>query len=337
MISEVNPVAAKLIGASRTEIVGHMCHKFICPAEKGKCPVENLDQKVEGSEKVLLTAGGEEIPILKTVAQIETGQGAVLVESFTDIRQLKQTQERLLESKKNLQRTFDQAPVGAALLSLDNKILRVNEALCLMVGYSSEDLVGFSLSDLIHPQDREDAKLAWEPLIAGQTDQCEIEKRCVRRDESVVWLRISLGLIRDESGNPSYVVPMMEDITAQKKAMEELENREELFRTLTNLIPSGIVMTNVHGYCQYVNRGWEKRTGLSFQDSEGDGWIKGIHPEDQEYIASKFDGEQDTSKTVMKTRCRVMKDLGDFCEMEFRTIAINDNHGEITGYMATIS
>ena len=336
VITEVNPVAARLIGASRADIVGQVCHTFICPAEKGKCPVEDLGTRVEGSERVLLTTKGEKIPILKTVSQIEE-EGGVLVETFTDIRHLKETQGKLQESEKTLQRTFDQAPIGAALLSLNNKILRTNESLSLITGYSAEELVTLSLSDLVHPQDRENAAKAWEPIFTGQTEQCTVETRCVRRNESVIWLRMSFGLIRDDSGNPSYILPMMEDITAQKTAMVELENREELFRKLTNLMPSGIVIMNTHGYCQYVNRGWQKRTGLSLQDSEGDGWIKGIHPEDQESVAAKFSGEYDPPGGVTTSRCRIMNDRGEFSEMEFRTIAIEDSHGGLKGYMATIS
>ena len=57
-IVDVNPVAAKLIGVPKEQIVGAVCHKYVCPADKGKCPITDLDQRVDNSERILLTADG---------------------------------------------------------------------------------------------------------------------------------------------------------------------------------------------------------------------------------------------------------------------------------------
>jgi PAS domain-containing protein len=69
-IVEINNAALKLIRKSRQEVVGHCCHKFICPAEKGRCPITDLHTVVDNSERVLLDGAGNRIPILKTVTPI---------------------------------------------------------------------------------------------------------------------------------------------------------------------------------------------------------------------------------------------------------------------------
>ncbi|MBI5805372.1 PAS domain S-box protein [candidate division TA06 bacterium] len=92
-IAYVNQMAAKMIGAPQDEIMDHPCHKFICPAQAGSCPITDLGQTVDNSEKCLLTVAGEKIPILKTVVEEELAGRKVLVESFVDISEHKRIEE----------------------------------------------------------------------------------------------------------------------------------------------------------------------------------------------------------------------------------------------------
>jgi signal transduction histidine kinase len=89
-----NNVALSMMGyASEAEIVGKICHEVLCPAEEGKCPVLDLRQSVERSERVLVTKNRSRFPIQKTVKKVELAEGPVLVEAFTDISQLIETRE----------------------------------------------------------------------------------------------------------------------------------------------------------------------------------------------------------------------------------------------------
>lgn len=100
VIVDINSFALKLIGASREDVIGRVCHKYICPAEKGKCPITDLGQKFDGSERRLLTAKGEFVPILKTVTSVTMKGSKYLIESFVDISRLKQTEEDLRKAKE---------------------------------------------------------------------------------------------------------------------------------------------------------------------------------------------------------------------------------------------
>ncbi len=92
-ILDVNPLAAKMIGLPKEQIKGKVCHRFICPAEEGKCPISDLEQTVDKSERVLLKPPGEEIPILKTVTKAFWQGREYLVESFIDITERKEAEE----------------------------------------------------------------------------------------------------------------------------------------------------------------------------------------------------------------------------------------------------
>ncbi len=95
-ILNANHPALGMIGyESEEQIAGLICNKIFCPAEDGKCPIIDLKQKVDKSERVLITKDGSRIPILKSVVGIKLGDREVLLEAFVDISERKQSEERL--------------------------------------------------------------------------------------------------------------------------------------------------------------------------------------------------------------------------------------------------
>ena len=100
VIVDANPVAAGLIGLPKEDIVNRVCHNFICPAEEGQCPVTDLGQDLDKSERVLINSDGEAIPILKTVTTINLHGRKHLIDSFIDITDLKMAEEALRKSEE---------------------------------------------------------------------------------------------------------------------------------------------------------------------------------------------------------------------------------------------
>jgi len=99
-IMDVNRTGQAMIGTAREDIVGSICHNFICPAEKGRCPIMDLCMLVDTSERCLLTAGGKSLEILKSVEILEMAGRKVLVESFVDISQLKKVERELILARE---------------------------------------------------------------------------------------------------------------------------------------------------------------------------------------------------------------------------------------------
>ena len=109
-ILDVNPAALQMIGAERDTVLGHICHKFICPAAQGRCPITDLNLTVEKANKILLRADGSHMEIMKTVIPTDLNGRRVLLESFVDIsahvaaeRELKRHVEQLSEAKARLE------------------------------------------------------------------------------------------------------------------------------------------------------------------------------------------------------------------------------------------
>ena len=101
-IIDVNPAACKMIGTSKEQIVGNICHKFICAAESDNCPILDLGQKGDNSERKLLTVHGKIIPIIKNVTVMVLGGHKYLVESFIDITDRKRFEEELQDAYEKL-------------------------------------------------------------------------------------------------------------------------------------------------------------------------------------------------------------------------------------------
>jgi PAS domain S-box-containing protein len=125
-IVDVNPHAVQIIRLPKDQIVGRVCHHFVCPAENGSCPISDLGQTVDRSERFLLRADGSRVPILKTVVS-STWQGReYLIESFVDISRLKQVEEEVKESLSLLEATLDATADGILVVDLAGKIKGFN-------------------------------------------------------------------------------------------------------------------------------------------------------------------------------------------------------------------
>ena len=98
-IVDANPAALELIGRERDEVIGCVCHQYICPNDEGKCPITDLGELVNTSERVLLARDGKR-PILKTVVPITLSGRPHLIESFVDITDYKRIQGELKRAKE---------------------------------------------------------------------------------------------------------------------------------------------------------------------------------------------------------------------------------------------
>jgi signal transduction histidine kinase/DNA-binding response OmpR family regulator len=99
-IVDINSFALGLMGRTREEVIGRVCHGFVCPAEVGRCPITDLKQRIDDSERTLVTAKGETLPILKSVLGVVKEGRGLLVERLVDLRARKQEEAELRRAKE---------------------------------------------------------------------------------------------------------------------------------------------------------------------------------------------------------------------------------------------
>jgi len=145
VIEDVNQSAVRMIGVPREEIVGRVCHRFVCPAEEGRCPITELGQSVDNSERILLTASGAEVPILKTVVPIVIKNRDYLIESFVNISKLKKAEEDAKRENAKLSAMISGMEEGVVFADAADVIVEANDYFCRFVGVSRKMIVGRNL------------------------------------------------------------------------------------------------------------------------------------------------------------------------------------------------
>jgi len=143
-------------------------------------------------------------------------------------RQRKRSEAALRESEERFRRVFEEGPLGLALVGRDYHFLKVNSALCQMVGYSEAELFQMSFADLTHPDDLGANAELGEKLFKREIPSYQLQRRYVRKDDEVIWINLTASLIRDQQGEPLYGLAMIEDITKVKRTQEEAVARQKL-------------------------------------------------------------------------------------------------------------
>ncbi len=142
-------------------------------------------------------------------------------------------QAALRESENRFARAFEYAPIAKALVSPEGKWLKVNRAVCNLLGYSETELRSRTFQELTHPDDLADNTLVLKQMLAGSLHTYQTEKRYIHKDGHTVWTILSSYLIRDSKGDPSCFISQIVDISARKRA-EKLVRRRKQYLTGLN-------------------------------------------------------------------------------------------------------
>ncbi len=133
--------------------------------------------------------------------------------------------EALIASETRFTATFEQAAVGIAHVALDGTWLNVNRRCAEIVGYPKEELLGLKFGDITHPDDLEADWALVRQLLEGERDTYSLEKRYFTKDGRLVWVNLTVSLVRKPDGSPDYFISVIEDITLRKRIEDE---RDEL-------------------------------------------------------------------------------------------------------------
>jgi PAS domain S-box-containing protein len=127
-----------------------------------------------------------------------------------------------LPSGSLFQKAFENAPIGMALVAPDGAWLRVNRSLCQITGYSEPELQKCTFQDITHPDDL-DLDLSYvRKMLAGEIETYQMEKRYFHKNGSIVWVLLSVSLVRDQNDQPLFFISQIQNITFRKESEEQL-------------------------------------------------------------------------------------------------------------------
>lgn len=211
-----------IVGRNGTiDFINHSGQRLLGPVE-GRSAGDAIDLAVlqdRDTMTVVRSSDGESIPVLARCSELVVDATTLQVAVFTDQRERLAEQGRLAESEARFRRLFDRVPVGLYTSTPAGAIVQANQAFAEMFGYESPDeVLSVPVQDLF--VDTERRREVQERLVSEGALTAEFQLR--RKDGSVIWVRDSSSLEWDEHGEPMYNHGELTDVTAERRANEEL-------------------------------------------------------------------------------------------------------------------
>lgn len=169
----------------------------------------------------------------------------------------------LCESESRFRHTFKYAPVGVVNISLDGHLLEVNQSYCEMMGYSREELLTMTISQLTHPDHHEADKDLLMQALNGKIPGFKLEKQCIRKDGSLVWGYLSITVFRRFDDTPVYFIAIIENIE-QRKQFEAMQRKTKAsLRAILDNLPYMVWLKDCNGRYLEINEAYVRYARLT--------------------------------------------------------------------------
>jgi len=251
-VSWVNTNALKMVGSTKQSVEGHVCHKHLCPADKDNCPVLDCGKTIDQSERILLTAESENLPILKSVTRVKYNGKDHLLEAFFDLSDRKKMEQDLQMAHAELDQIFQTASVGMRVVDRDFNVLKINRTFATMTGVNEADAVGRKCHEVFAGSMCATAECPLTLILAGEEAvDCYVDKQ--RTDGTSIPCILAAAPFAGSDGEVVGIVESFQDITDLKNAQEAiLSERDKLNRILSNLT-EGVSIVNTGLVIEYQN------------------------------------------------------------------------------------
>jgi diguanylate cyclase (GGDEF)-like protein/PAS domain S-box-containing protein len=186
---------------------------------------------------------------------------------------------------RQLQSLIEAAPVGIGLVQLDGRTPLTNDTLRQLLGYSTEEFATMPFAQYTAAEDVAENDRLFRAMIDGENDGFAMEKRFVRKDGTMLWVDLTVSLVRDADGRPDYAIGMAQDVTERKRLADELRAAELHYRLLVEHVPAVVYIAEPGpgGRFEYVSPRLEWMLGYPAQEwlTDPTAWARTIHPADR--------------------------------------------------------
>ena len=241
---------------------------------------------------------------------------------------------RVREGQERFRTLLQQSLSGYAICALDGRITEVNDRCCEITGYTRERLLGSTIADLIHPDDRARSLALLEKLLAtGELFQ--IEKRYVKADGSSVWVSNQMSLLHGPDGKPVAVMTLVQDIDHRKSLEKHVLEVDDRFIHMAQDAPLKMWITDATGSCTFINRHWCEFVGQAMETQLGLGWTTSLHPEEIQ-IAGEIFMAASNARAPFRKEFRLRKHDGSYHWHIDAAQPRFDDDGGFLGYIGSV-
>ncbi len=252
LIRYANAEFTKITGYGESEVSGRTCAILQGP-ESSLQTIEKIRAALNANEafegEILNYRKNGQIfwnDLSITPIQNEGGRSVRFIGILREVTERKLNEARLRESEARFSGAFEHAPIGVALASPDGRWIKVNRALCELVGYSNAELLTMTFKDITYPEDIAKSLENTGRLLSGEIVSFQEEKRYLHSRGHIVTILLSVSLVRDTSNRPLYFIAQMQDISRRKQAESAVVESQKRHRSLFDNMVEG------YAYCRLV-------------------------------------------------------------------------------------
>ncbi|GJD17277.1 hypothetical protein RIVM261_022330 [Rivularia sp. IAM M-261] len=245
------------------------------------------------------------------------------------------TIEALRQSEERFRVIFEAAAVGISHTDIDGRILRTNPKFCQIVGYEASELLSMRFQDITHAGDLLLELSLQQKLLKLEQTSYHMEKRYIRCDGTLVWIKLSASVICDSNGKPIELIKVIEDISDRKNAELALRRSEERYRSLVAATSQIVCISDENGNLTHMFAG----RGYRVKDIEGlqrVGWVERIHPEDLPQVQQAWQSAH-CNKSFYEIEHRLMDADGNYRYMQTRAVPVFSEDGNVREWISAIT
>jgi PAS domain S-box-containing protein len=309
----VNPAAERMAGRTQTQLLGKRLLEEM-PGNREMGLFDAYVRVVETGEPLeqefYYNQDGIDAWFFTTTVKLGDG----LTVTFRNISDRKQVEEAIRDSQERFRLAFNDAAIGMTLVSPEGRFLQVNQALCDLVGYSDTELLATDFQTITHPDDLDIDLEYVRQMLAGEMTTYQMEKRYIHKCGQVVWIVLSVSLVRSHLGQPLYFISQIQNITARKHTEQALRDNEERLQLALEASGDGLWDWNISSGKVYLSPQWIKMLGYEVGELEGSvsTWEKLIHPHDRSWVMERLNAHLQDDSVSYAFDYRVLTKSGEW-------------------------
>jgi len=269
----------------------------------------------------------------------EEGKAIRMIGAMQDITLEKKLKDELQQSEEQFKGVFENSAVGMALVKIEGFYIEVNERLCQMLGYTSQEMKLLKFQEITHHDDLALDLDYKEQLDSGKLASFSSEKRFIHKNKAIIWVHMFVSAAKNSKNEIKHYIVQLIDITERKEIerqnkllIEEnnhnktiqLDEAKNLYRLLADNTVDLICLHNLDTSFQYVSPSIEMLLGYSPEELTGKFPSEFVHPEDMETIRNSIEGflgEQHDLAVEIRFRNKE----GHYCWFESKASLVKEN------------
>jgi PAS domain S-box-containing protein len=340
-VRRANPAWSRITGYDEAEVVGLRMVGLLHPdddarvRDEARALLRGERESYESDERYVRKDGAVVwVRVTASCVRDAEGEPRYIVSQVQDLTDrhaaeaaVREGEERLREQGELFESAFDYAPIGMALVGMDGAFLRINDAFCRITDYPRSRMLALDFQTITHPEDLDADLELLNQLTAGVIDSYRMDKRYIRADGEIVWVHLSVSMVRGADGAPKHYVAQVQDLTERRAAEAALRDSEARYRLIADKMSDIVVQMDAEGAVTYVSPsvrayGYEPDQMLGLTTDQI------VHPDDYHRIMSNrapgsdFRGDQ---------QARYRAADGSWIWMEGNPQEIRNAAGEVIG------